>query len=196
MDSTIELGRGDVYVKSWSKQQRYSLSSSSGGSWLTLVSISDVDFCLRSSRDLLWQLLALSWQSTWTFILHTRHLKPWRVWPTKKKAIQMIDWAIDICYRFDAAKPVIKIDWVLAAWRLVNVYNSFASRCSECWHWSHFTCRCTGLREKMHVGVIAPMIFIKRAQRAHERQASGMNKNFSKKLYKNLIMFSGICICI
>jgi hypothetical protein len=94
MDSTIELGRGDVYVKSWSKQQRYSLSSSSGGSWLTRVSISDVDFCLRSSRDLLWQLLALSWQSTWTFILHTRHLKPWRVWPTKKEG-DPNDWLSD-----------------------------------------------------------------------------------------------------
>lgn len=134
MDSTIELGRGDVYAKSWSKR-RYSLSSSSGGSWLTLVSISDVDFCLRSSRDLLWQLLALSWQSTWTFILHTRHFKPWRVWPTKKEGEPndwLSDWYLLPLWCSHAHQPTIKIDWVLAAWRLVNVYNSFASRCSEC----------------------------------------------------------------
>lgn len=50
--------------------------SSSGRTSLTRVSISDVDFCLRRSRDFGWQRPTFSWQSTWTFSLHTRHLRP------------------------------------------------------------------------------------------------------------------------
>lgn len=56
-------------------------------SWVAdiLVSISDVDFCLLRSRDLELHLeVALSWQSKWTFILHSLHLSPCRVCPKQK----------------------------------------------------------------------------------------------------------------
>lgn len=52
------------------------------------VSISDVDFCRRSSRDFTWhRVVTFSWQSRCTFILHTRHLRPCLVCPVRPDEI-------------------------------------------------------------------------------------------------------------
>jgi hypothetical protein len=76
----------------------------------------------------------------------------------KKKANQMIDWAIDIWCGHAQQRPMIKIDWVRAAWRLVNVYNSFASRSSESARHRHRILRVVApVAEKMHEAVTAAM---------------------------------------
>lgn len=53
--------------------------------WESLVSSSDVDRCLLSSRVFGWHLSTFSWQSGWTFILHILHRRPCRVCPKTKK---------------------------------------------------------------------------------------------------------------